>query len=219
MCECPRNMTMISTDRWLCRLLSLQSLQTLEADRRISYQSNALLLLSDFSHQAVQTWVRCRTRHCHKAREQTQRLCDERRCTWFWERRITERSWKCLDKTLPVPQSLTLSQLSKGFTPGLPSSPFSPLAPAMPGTPGNPWEQPSPQSPWRHTHTTVFMPKVTEHNKTPFPKMHFSSWTYITVCSSGVLRQLVWSNGILQKGQGSTNWINIHLGTFWHKLQ
>lgn len=49
--------------------------------------------------------------------------------------------------------SLTLSQLSMGVTPGLPVSPFSPLAPAMPGTPGSPWEQPSPQLPWRKTHT------------------------------------------------------------------
>lgn len=50
-------------------------------------------------------------------------------------------------------QSLTLSQLSMGVTPGLPVSPFSPLAPAMPGTPGSPWEQPSPQLPWKKTHT------------------------------------------------------------------
>lgn len=48
---------------------------------------------------------------------------------------------------LPVPEGLTISQLSRGVTPGLPVSPLSPLAPAMPGTPGNPWEQPSPQPP------------------------------------------------------------------------
>ena len=48
--------------------------------------------------------------------------------------------------------TLTLSQLSKGVTPGLPSSPFSPLAPAMPGTPGDPWEQLSPQPSWRNMH-------------------------------------------------------------------
>lgn len=52
---------------------------------------------------------------------------------------------------LPFPQHLTMSQLSRGVTPGLPGSPLSPLAPAMPGTPGNPWEQPSPQPPWRNT--------------------------------------------------------------------
>lgn len=96
---------MISTDHWLCRLLSLQSLQTLEADKIISYQSNALLL------------------------------------ALYYVRRITTHIEKERDKELPVPASLTLSQLSKGVTPGLPWSPFSPLAPVVPGTPGIPMEQ------------------------------------------------------------------------------
>lgn len=48
----------MSTDRWLCRLLSgLQPLQTLQADKRICYQSNASLLAlyyvtGNYSHQA-----------------------------------------------------------------------------------------------------------------------------------------------------------------------
>lgn len=146
-------------------------------------------------------------------------------------------SWKCFDKKLPVPPSLTLSQLSMGVTPGLPSSPFSPLAPDMPGTPGNPWEQFSPQPSWviEHTHTqkhaylkTQFSwqklekqkeRKVTECNKTPLPKMNFCSWTYLTISSSRVLRQLVGSSGILQKGQGNGNKINIHLRTLRHQRQ
>lgn len=59
-----------------------------------------------------------------------------------------EESWRDAEN---VPRGLTMSQLSRGVTPGLPESPLSPLAPAIPGTPGNPWVQPSPQPPWRNT--------------------------------------------------------------------
>lgn len=58
-----------------------------------------------------------------------------------------EKSQRDAENVFPVPPGLTMSQLSRGVTPGLPGSPLSPLAAAMPGTPGNPWVQPSPQPP------------------------------------------------------------------------
>lgn len=138
---------MISTDYGFCRLLSLQSLQTLEADKRISYQNNASLLALYYV-TLIATLIRpCKLErdtkwgiailHSSKHRQHCA-ISGVAYDSGVWGNHTVVKRKMFGREKLP---SLTRSQLSKAVTPGLPSSPFSPLAPDMPGTPGNPWEQ------------------------------------------------------------------------------
>lgn len=72
LCARPQNVTVIRTDRRLRCLLPVQLLQTLRADKGISYLSNGSLLAQYYvrltAHASSRsTRMQSKTRHCHLA--------------------------------------------------------------------------------------------------------------------------------------------------------